>query len=63
MGITDQPLAARNFFFMEDNLFTGAADWPVRLGDAFSASRVVWRFNTIQGSSGLEMHATGHAGR
>lgn len=51
-----------NFFFMEDNLFRGTPDWPIRIGDAFGASRVVWRFNTIQGGSGLEVHATGHAG-
>jgi hypothetical protein len=51
-----------DFFFMEDNLFRGTAAYPIRIGDVYSASRVVWRFNTIQGGAGLEVHATGHAG-
>ena len=49
-------------YFLEDNLIRGTEVSPVRIGDSYNGSRVVWRFNTIQGGSGLEVHATGHAG-
>lgn len=51
-----------NFLFFEDNLYRATTDASIRLADAWSASRVVWRFNTINGGSGFEVHATGHAG-
>ncbi len=51
-----------NFFYFEDNLFVGALAGPFALGDGWTGSRVVLRFNTIQGGSGYEGHATGHAG-
>lgn len=51
-----------DFIFFEDNIYRATVDGPCRIGDSFTAARVVWRFNTIQGCSGLEVHATGHAG-
>ena len=50
------------FLFIEDNLFRATTSGPTRIGDSYNGSRVVWRFNTIIGGSGLENHATGHAG-
>ena len=50
-----------DFIFFEDNVYTATVDGPCRIGDVFSAGRTVWRFNTIQGCSGLEVHATGHS--
>jgi hypothetical protein len=51
-----------DFIFFEDNVFRATVEAPCRIADVFSAGRTVWRFNTIQGCSGLEVHATGHAG-
>ena len=51
-----------NFFFLEDNLLRGITSTPFAIGDGWTGSRIVWRFNTIQGGSGFEGHATGHAG-
>ena len=51
-----------NFLFLEDNLFRGIVSGPFALGDGWTASRIVYRFNTIQGGAGFEGHATGHAG-
>jgi hypothetical protein len=53
---------ATTYLYLEDNLFRGHSSGPGRIGDSYNGSRVVWRFNTIQGMSGLELHATGHAG-
>lgn len=51
-----------NFFYMEDNLFIGSLGGPFAVGDGWTGSRVVLRFNTIQGGAGFEGHATGHSG-
>jgi hypothetical protein len=51
-----------DFIFFEDNVYRATVTFPCRIADVFSAGRTVWRFNTIQGCSGLEVHATGHAG-
>ncbi len=52
-----------DFFFMEDNLWRAVGTTgPIRIADGWSGLKVVWRFNTIQGGSGMEVHATGHAG-
>jgi hypothetical protein len=51
-----------DFIFFEDNLYRATVASPTRIADVFSAGRTVWRFNTINGGSGLEVHATGHAG-
>jgi hypothetical protein len=50
-----------DFIFFEDNVYRATVAAPCRIGDVFTAGRTVWRFNTIQGCSGLENHATGHA--
>jgi hypothetical protein len=50
-----------DFIFFENNHYRATTSGPTRIGDVFSAGRVVWRFNTLTGSAGLEVHATGHA--
>lgn len=50
-----------NFLFFEDNLYRATTAAPIRIADTWSAARVVWRFNTIQGGAGLEVHETGHS--
>ncbi len=47
-----------NFFFFEDNVIQGTTTSGVRIMDVFSGGRAVWRFNTLQGSGGSEVHAT-----
>jgi hypothetical protein len=49
------------YFYMEDNLFRSTTAAPGRIADRASGSRVAWRFNTIQGLSGPEIHGTGHS--
>jgi hypothetical protein len=51
-----------DYVYLEDNLWRTTDDVPFRIGDGWSAGKVVWRFNTITGGAGFEMHATGHAG-
>lgn len=54
-----------NFFFIEDNIIngsTGSDTYSTRLLDAFTASKIVIRFNTLVSSCLYEVHATGHSG-
>lgn len=53
---------SNEFFFFEDNIYTGTAAGPIRTGDTFTGGKVVLRFNNIIGSAGQEEHATGASG-
>lgn len=55
----DTGMGGANFFFMEDNQFIGVDETSNRVGDSFSASRTVLRFNTLTNAGGLEQHHTG----
>jgi hypothetical protein len=50
-----------SYFYMEDNVFRSTTAAAGRIADRSSGSRIVWRFNTIQGLAGPEVHATGHS--
>jgi hypothetical protein len=55
-----------NYFFVEDNIITGAASpaetvYSTRVFDGFTAAKMVIRFNTLVASCLSENHATGHA--
>ncbi len=49
-----------SFFFIEDNYFLATTNAATRMGDSNGGAKVVWRFNTFEGSSGLELHGIGH---
>ncbi len=62
-----QPTAfgSTNYFYLEDNIINGIADFTVyssRVFDGFTAAKVVVRLNNVSQAVLAETHATGHAG-
>jgi len=60
---SDTDFGESNFFFIENNVFNGHQSGNrSRMSDSYGGSRIVVRFNELNGTSGPETHATGHSG-